>query len=480
MARGTEEARRLAADPSTDWGTLYELAQTNPEVHAEIAANPSTYPDLLAWLGSLGKPDVDAALARRAAGSGDTGAQDEPEPEAEPEHQPEPESDLADTAATPVVREPEPESEPEPEPEPKPEPELAATVTSPAVREPEPASETQVLPSSEEPGAPPAYAPAAAAAAARVPLTVERVPVAQTFGRQPAAPGPGQPPLEPEPPAGEDGSRRRLVLILVVIGVLAIAGIAWLFGREGDEPATTPTTTPTVAPTTPAPTDPGPTSDAQAALDAATASLASVFAASQCTDPEADGAALASWAEARLGVGAWDAAATESATSAITSLQSRCNAGHAVAVADRAGEQAPDLAAALGDREWVVPTLPAPADAADITAFSSPSGNIACVLGEDSVTCSIQQYSFGSPGACPDPDAPVTVVIDSSGSRADCSLSAVTGGPSLPYGNAARHSHFACTSEMDGVTCWDTWTGARLKLARAVLEIDGPVLGGAG
>ncbi|MDX5318649.1 MAG: hypothetical protein LPK38_04745, partial [Actinomycetes bacterium] len=99
---------------------------------------------------------------------------------------------------------------------------------------------------------------------------------------------------------------------------------------------------------------------------------------------------------------------------------------------------------------------------------------------EDSVTCSIQQYSFGSPGACPDPDALVTVVIDSSGSRADCALSAVTGGPSLPYGNAARHSHFACTSEMDGVTCWDTWTGARLKLARAVLEIDGPVLGGAG
>ncbi|MDX5380335.1 MAG: hypothetical protein LPK92_05190, partial [Actinomycetes bacterium] len=242
MARGTEEARRLAADPSTDWGTLYELAQTNPEVHAEIAANPSTYPDLLAWLGSLGKPDVDATLARRAAaGGGAASAPDEPEPEPEPE--------LADTAATPVVREPEREPEPRPEPEPEPEPWLAATVTSPAVREAEPAPETQVLPSSEEPGAPPAYAPAAAAAAARVPLTVERVPVAQTFGRQPAAPGPAQPPLE-KPPTGEDGSRRRLVLILVVVGVLAIAGIAWLFGRDGDEPATTPTTTPTVAPTT--------------------------------------------------------------------------------------------------------------------------------------------------------------------------------------------------------------------------------------
>ena len=67
MARDSEEARRLAADPTTDWGTLYELAQTNPEVHAALAANPATYPDLLAWLGSLGKPDVDAALSARAA-----------------------------------------------------------------------------------------------------------------------------------------------------------------------------------------------------------------------------------------------------------------------------------------------------------------------------------------------------------------------------------------------------------------------------
>jgi hypothetical protein len=30
-----------------------------------LAANPSTYPDLLHWLGQLGDPAIDSALARR-------------------------------------------------------------------------------------------------------------------------------------------------------------------------------------------------------------------------------------------------------------------------------------------------------------------------------------------------------------------------------------------------------------------------------
>jgi hypothetical protein len=44
---------------------LYELAQHKVELRRYIAANPSTYPDLLAWLGTLGDPAIDAALAAR-------------------------------------------------------------------------------------------------------------------------------------------------------------------------------------------------------------------------------------------------------------------------------------------------------------------------------------------------------------------------------------------------------------------------------
>lgn len=58
----------VAADPSTPAATLFELATNSPELRPAIAANPSTYDDLLTWLGKLGDPEVDAALARRTNG----------------------------------------------------------------------------------------------------------------------------------------------------------------------------------------------------------------------------------------------------------------------------------------------------------------------------------------------------------------------------------------------------------------------------
>ncbi len=417
MARDPAEARRLAADPATDWATMYEVAQTNPEVRALLAANPSTYPDLLEWLGSLGAPEVDAALARRAAG-------------AEP-------------------------------------------VPAPA------APETEEFAPPTQPEAPPAYAPTAAAAAARVPLTVERVPL--TPGRVPLAEragppgGIGQPaagdvpPLEPAAPAHR--SRTGLVGALVALAVVVLIGVVWLAGR-GDDAPTTATGTPTATPTsqaTPTPTTAGP--------DLATESqrLLAAMAASSCADPATDAGALLGFAQVAAPV--WGEEASQAARSAITALQARCNAGYAVAVADLAGGQSGEIAAALGGRDWVVAVRPAPAGATDVTSFASPSGNIACVLGEDAVTCSIEEYSFDAPGTC-SPGAPVTVVVDGAGARPDCGLGAVPGGaPALAYGSAAVHSHFACTSDQSGVACWDTWTGAGFTIARAGLQTTAPQLG---
>lgn len=54
-----------AADPSTSTQALFEIASNIPELRAAVAANPSTYPDLLTWLGVLGDPAVDAALRAR-------------------------------------------------------------------------------------------------------------------------------------------------------------------------------------------------------------------------------------------------------------------------------------------------------------------------------------------------------------------------------------------------------------------------------
>jgi len=54
-----------AADPSTELEVLAAIAAQAPELRVHLASNPSTYPDLLDWLGRLGDPEIDAALARR-------------------------------------------------------------------------------------------------------------------------------------------------------------------------------------------------------------------------------------------------------------------------------------------------------------------------------------------------------------------------------------------------------------------------------
>ncbi|MBT0995582.1 hypothetical protein KIN34_14960 [Cellulomonas sp. DKR-3] len=56
-----------ALDPTTDLEVLAAIAAQAPELRVHLAANPSTYPDLLHWLGQLGDPQIDAELARRGA-----------------------------------------------------------------------------------------------------------------------------------------------------------------------------------------------------------------------------------------------------------------------------------------------------------------------------------------------------------------------------------------------------------------------------
>ncbi|KAA8884959.1 hypothetical protein F3087_31870 [Nocardia colli] len=54
-----------AADPQSSPAALREIAQRWPGLRAVVAANPAANPGLLAWLGQLGDPDVDAALGGR-------------------------------------------------------------------------------------------------------------------------------------------------------------------------------------------------------------------------------------------------------------------------------------------------------------------------------------------------------------------------------------------------------------------------------
>jgi len=84
VGQPVQSSRRAleAGDPRTPAAVLFEIASSSPELRPAIAANPSTYDDLVTWLEALGDPAVDEALDRRAAGQFGL---PEPEPEPEPE-----------------------------------------------------------------------------------------------------------------------------------------------------------------------------------------------------------------------------------------------------------------------------------------------------------------------------------------------------------------------------------------------------------
>ena len=50
---------------TTDQMLIAQIAQYAPELRACIARNPNTYPALIEWLGQLGDPAINAALASR-------------------------------------------------------------------------------------------------------------------------------------------------------------------------------------------------------------------------------------------------------------------------------------------------------------------------------------------------------------------------------------------------------------------------------
>lgn len=76
--------RERALAPETDANELFEISAQHPEVYAEVAANPNAYPDLLDWLENVGDDRVKAVVAARRDGlSGnealEKGSQEAPE-----------------------------------------------------------------------------------------------------------------------------------------------------------------------------------------------------------------------------------------------------------------------------------------------------------------------------------------------------------------------------------------------------------------
>jgi hypothetical protein len=112
----------------------------------------------------------------------------------------------------------------------------------------------------------------------------------------------------------------------------------------------------------------------------------------------------------------------------------------------------------------------------DAQSLASPTGNIACTLSVDGVTCTIANKQFEVPAAegCTGSTGHVIVLNEAAGVTTPCVegptpavASAET--PVLEYGRAQSVGPYTCTSNTDGMACVVTASGEGFRVATAAL-----------
>ena len=112
------------------------------------------------------------------------------------------------------------------------------------------------------------------------------------------------------------------------------------------------------------------------------------------------------------------------------------------------------------------------AQAEEIVGFTSPSGNIGCMLDSSSVRCDIRDRTWSPP---PRPSDCVDVMNFGQGiilnvgkpARFVCAGdTALDGGPALPYGEKIVRGSLECLSAPSGMSCWDFVNGGSFEISR--------------
>jgi hypothetical protein len=121
-----------------------------------------------------------------------------------------------------------------------------------------------------------------------------------------------------------------------------------------------------------------------------------------------------------------------------------------------------------------VPTVAAAPvrEVAELTGFTSPSGNIGCYIDPSSVRCDIRERSWAPPphpAYCPDyTDYGQGLTIRAGGpSEFVCAGdTALAGGPALSYGDSITAGVLRCDSAETGITCRDVQTAHGFSISR--------------
>ncbi|AGC63415.1 MULTISPECIES: DUF6636 domain-containing protein [Mycobacterium ulcerans group] len=115
----------------------------------------------------------------------------------------------------------------------------------------------------------------------------------------------------------------------------------------------------------------------------------------------------------------------------------------------------------------------APATAhADIVGFTSPSGNIGCMIDSSSVRCDVRDRTWSPPPKPADCESMMNygqgiVLTAGQPARFVCAGdTALGGGPALAYGDKITKGSLQCESETSGVTCRDIGDGGGFSISR--------------
>lgn len=112
-----------------------------------------------------------------------------------------------------------------------------------------------------------------------------------------------------------------------------------------------------------------------------------------------------------------------------------------------------------------------------LTGFTSPSGNIGCMIDVDYVRCDILQHDWSPPprpADCPSFTGYGQGITLSPGSPARfvcAGDTALAGGPPLDYGESVSAGSIQCTSSPSGMTCRDHQGGHGFSIAREGYQI---------
>ncbi|CAM3217689.1 hypothetical protein BST27_23580 [Mycobacterium intermedium] len=127
---------------------------------------------------------------------------------------------------------------------------------------------------------------------------------------------------------------------------------------------------------------------------------------------------------------------------------------------------------------WAACIVLPPTANADIVGFTSPSGNIGCIIDLSSVRCDVRDRTWSPPPRPASCDQHMNfgqgIVLDVGHSaRFVCAGdTALGGGPALAYGSTITKGSLVCESTMSGVSCRDTAHGGSFEISRDSYQVS--------